>query len=272
VETSSISLKNQTELTSTTSTPSSKNAYSRFFCNLPLLVANFFYILPVQRPKTTTGSTKNASVPTVSGDNPVNSWDPSWESGWGSCWFDCSSSGLSNPFNGVSYTKNCSFMSCAGNVGDEWVGGEVYAHFVESLATDNNFAYYMVQATLFQYYDYTPSQLDDLNSFSINLGSETASEIMQTNAPFLLTFTVNIDTYTVSHLIDQQIFEDLVGKAAGSVTPEFEGEGLVSSILATADNKLGSKVESDLIAVMANHFFPSLPFINIQNVSFNIKC
>ncbi len=75
METSSISLKNQTELTSTTS--SSKNAYSRFFCNPSLLATNFFYILPVQRPKTTTSSSKYASVPTVSGDNPVNSWDPS---------------------------------------------------------------------------------------------------------------------------------------------------------------------------------------------------
>jgi hypothetical protein len=77
VETSSNSLNNQTELTGTTSTSTSKNAYSRFFCNPPFLAANFFCILPAQRPKTTTSSTKYASVPTVSGDNPVNSWDPS---------------------------------------------------------------------------------------------------------------------------------------------------------------------------------------------------
>jgi hypothetical protein len=77
VETSSISLNNRTELTSTTSTPTSKNAYYRFFCNPSLLVANLFYILPDQSLKTTTSSTKYASVPTVSGDNPVNSWDPS---------------------------------------------------------------------------------------------------------------------------------------------------------------------------------------------------
>ena len=77
METSSISLNNRTELTSTTSTPTSKNAYYRFFCNPSLLVANLFYILPDQSLKTTTSSTKNASVPTVSGDNPVNSWDPS---------------------------------------------------------------------------------------------------------------------------------------------------------------------------------------------------
>ena len=73
----SISLKNQTELTGTTSTSTSKNAYSRFFCNPSLLTANFCYILPAQRPKTTTSSTKYASVPIVSGDNPVNGWDPS---------------------------------------------------------------------------------------------------------------------------------------------------------------------------------------------------
>ena len=79
METSSISLNNQTELTSTTSTPTSKNAYSRIFCNLPLLAANFFYILPDQSLKTTTSSTKYASVPTVSNDNPVGNWDPSGE-------------------------------------------------------------------------------------------------------------------------------------------------------------------------------------------------
>jgi hypothetical protein len=79
VETSSISLNNQTELTSTTSTPTSKNACSRFFCNPPLLAASFFCILPDQSLKTTTSSTKYASVPTVSGDNPVMGWDPSGE-------------------------------------------------------------------------------------------------------------------------------------------------------------------------------------------------
>ncbi len=79
METSSISLNNQTELTSTTSTPTSKNAYYRFFCNPLLLAANLFYILPDQRPKTTTSSTKYASVPTVSNDNPVENWDPSGE-------------------------------------------------------------------------------------------------------------------------------------------------------------------------------------------------
>ena len=77
METSSISLKNQTELTDTTSTSSSKNTYSRFFCNLPLLVANFFYVLHGQGSKTTTSSTKNALVPTVSEDNPVTGWDES---------------------------------------------------------------------------------------------------------------------------------------------------------------------------------------------------
>ncbi len=79
VETSSISLNNQTELTGTTSTPTSKNAYYRIFCNPSLLAANFFYILSDQRPKTTTSSTKYASVPTVSGDNPVTNGDPSGE-------------------------------------------------------------------------------------------------------------------------------------------------------------------------------------------------
>ncbi len=77
MKTSSISLNNQTELTGTTSTSTSKNAYSRFFCNPSLLVANFFYILPAQSLKTTTSSSKYASVPTVSGDNPVNNGDPS---------------------------------------------------------------------------------------------------------------------------------------------------------------------------------------------------
>ena len=92
MKTSSISLNNQTELTGTTSTSTSKNAYSRFFCNPSLLVANFFYILPDQRPKTTTSSTKYASVPTVSGDNPVNASDPSGTSVVsGSMWGqDCS--------------------------------------------------------------------------------------------------------------------------------------------------------------------------------------
>jgi hypothetical protein len=162
--------------------------------------------------------------------------------------------------------------SCTDQTLSQEIDGEVYAHFVESHATDENFAYCIVQETLFQYYDYPPSRIDDLNLFSVNLGSETASEIMQTNAPFLFTFTVNIDTYTISHSVDQQIFEDLVGKAAGAVTLEFEGEDLVSSLLATADNKLGSKVESDLIGVMTNFLFPTLPFVNIYNVSFNKKC
>ena len=85
METSSISLNNQTESTSTTSTSTSKNTYSRFFCNPSLLVANFFYILYDQKSKTTTSSTKNASVPTGSWDNPMTGCDPSGEFTVGVC-------------------------------------------------------------------------------------------------------------------------------------------------------------------------------------------
>ncbi len=105
----------QSDLTGTTLTPISENPYSYFFSEPPFLATNFFYTLPDQRPRTTTNSTKDASVPKFSGDDPVNSWDPSGEyqcNGDPLTWIGC----VGNP---VQYTVNTTLKTVKSVVIDQ---------------------------------------------------------------------------------------------------------------------------------------------------------
>ncbi len=193
----SISLKNQTDLTGTTSTPSSKNTYSYFIVEHIFLAANYIDILPAQRPKTTTSSTKYASVPTLSGDNPVNSWDPS-----GEC-------GLSTPFGCLG---NCGTPKCTGEFTSQHILGtltnaNVYCPFYDYVTQTSSSNFNLSKAVNVLWYGlyqagganapvvgqgrsstHTFALIQSFNLYNSNFALDTNGACSSVGSPFRLNF------------------------------------------------------------------------------------